>query len=200
MACPLSLSLHPLSPPLPLSQLLGPRGLTGVLGGSLAVCFMMALMMANAGGAWDNSKKWCEKCGEEGEPKEVGSKVKVFTRFGIKKAALFDELLHEHGYEAMFKDPKEAASTPARTNPAAREALRDSLVKLYKDRHGSTVVGDTLGDPFKVCGPWGGLRAAMRTRLSTTPANPPSPPSPPQPSPHGPRTLPALPSMCSPRP
>ena len=135
--------------PIIMGFLLGPRGLTGVLGGSLAVCFMLALMMANAGGAWDNSKKWCEKCGEEGEPKEGSKTAKVFTRFGIKKAAYFDELLATHGYEAMYKDPKEAATTPARTNPAAREALKESLLKLYKDRHSSTVVGDTLGDPFK---------------------------------------------------
>ncbi len=40
---------------------LGPRALGGMLGGALICCVMMALMMANAGGAWDNAKKYVEK-------------------------------------------------------------------------------------------------------------------------------------------
>ncbi len=41
--------------------------LVGVLFGSLASAFMMALMMANAGGAWDNAKKAIEAGEVEGE-------------------------------------------------------------------------------------------------------------------------------------
>ena len=33
----------------------------GMLGGALLGCVLMALMMANAGGAWDNAKKNVEK-------------------------------------------------------------------------------------------------------------------------------------------
>ncbi len=40
---------------------LGPQALGGMLGGALICCVMMALMMANAGGAWDNAKKYVEK-------------------------------------------------------------------------------------------------------------------------------------------
>ena len=40
---------------------LGPEALGGMLGGALLGCVMMALMMANAGGAWDNAKKYIEK-------------------------------------------------------------------------------------------------------------------------------------------
>ena len=40
---------------------LGPKALGGMLGGALICCVMMALMMANAGGAWDNAKKYVEK-------------------------------------------------------------------------------------------------------------------------------------------
>jgi len=36
---------------------LGPETLGGMLGGALICCVLMALMMANAGGAWDNGKK-----------------------------------------------------------------------------------------------------------------------------------------------
>ena len=39
----------------------GPETLGGVLVGGLLGCVLMALMMANAGGAWDNAKKYIEK-------------------------------------------------------------------------------------------------------------------------------------------
>jgi len=134
--------------PVTMGFLLGPRGLTGVLAGSLAVCFMLALMMANAGGAWDNSKKWCEKCAEDGEPTTKVSSDKggpvTFTRFGVKKAEIFEEIKNTHGWDALVKE-----GVPIPKTEEARAALRESLLKLYKDRHGATVVGDTLGDPFK---------------------------------------------------
>ncbi len=41
--------------------LMGPAALAGMLAGSLAVGSTMALFMANAGGAWDNAKKYIEK-------------------------------------------------------------------------------------------------------------------------------------------
>jgi H(+)-translocating pyrophosphatase len=43
--------------------LIGPRFLMGLLAGAIASGCMLAIMMANAGGAWDNSKKLCEKLG-----------------------------------------------------------------------------------------------------------------------------------------
>merc|ERR1712137_1084378 len=39
------------------------RFLMGMLAGAIASGCMLAIMMANAGGAWDNSKKLCEKLG-----------------------------------------------------------------------------------------------------------------------------------------
>lgn len=47
--------------PLTVAFSAGPRCLVGVLAGSIASGCMMAIMMSNAGGAWDNSKKLCEK-------------------------------------------------------------------------------------------------------------------------------------------
>jgi K(+)-stimulated pyrophosphate-energized sodium pump len=41
--------------------ILGAEALGGMLGGALITGVMMALMMANAGGAWDNAKKHVEK-------------------------------------------------------------------------------------------------------------------------------------------
>ena len=46
--------------PLTIGFLIGPRCLTGLLGGSIASGCMLALMMSNAGGAWDNAKKYIE--------------------------------------------------------------------------------------------------------------------------------------------
>uniref|UniRef100_A0A7S0JBU6 H(+)-exporting diphosphatase n=1 Tax=Calcidiscus leptoporus TaxID=127549 RepID=A0A7S0JBU6_9EUKA len=43
--------------------LVGPRFLMGMLAGSIASGCMLAICMANAGGAWDNAKKLCEKLG-----------------------------------------------------------------------------------------------------------------------------------------
>lgn len=40
---------------------LGPESLGGMLGGALLACVLLALTMANAGGAWDNAKKYIEK-------------------------------------------------------------------------------------------------------------------------------------------
>jgi K(+)-stimulated pyrophosphate-energized sodium pump len=40
---------------------IGPSALGGMLGGALLGCVLLALTMANAGGAWDNAKKHVEK-------------------------------------------------------------------------------------------------------------------------------------------
>ncbi|MEZ5570616.1 MAG: sodium-translocating pyrophosphatase [Halioglobus sp.] len=40
---------------------LGAASLGGMLAGALLACVLLALMMANAGGAWDNAKKFVEK-------------------------------------------------------------------------------------------------------------------------------------------
>jgi len=47
--------------PLFIGFCVGPRCLMGSLAGAIASGCMMAIMMSNAGGAWDNSKKLCEK-------------------------------------------------------------------------------------------------------------------------------------------
>jgi K(+)-stimulated pyrophosphate-energized sodium pump len=49
--------------------ILGPGALAGTLAGALAVGSSLSLFMANAGGAWDNAKKYIEKGGIPGHPK-----------------------------------------------------------------------------------------------------------------------------------
>merc|ERR1719498_1516446 len=46
--------------PLAVGLLVGPRCLAGLLGGSIVSGCMLAIMMSNAGGAWDNAKKYIE--------------------------------------------------------------------------------------------------------------------------------------------
>merc|ERR1719188_2130250 len=49
--------------PLFIGYLLGPEALGGMLVGGITCGFMLAVYMANAGGAWDNAKKWIEADG-----------------------------------------------------------------------------------------------------------------------------------------
>ena len=61
---------------------LGPKALGGMLGGALICCVMMALMMANAGGAWDNAKKYVEKGNLGGKGSEVHAAAVVGDTVG----------------------------------------------------------------------------------------------------------------------
>ncbi|MBC7467552.1 MAG: sodium/proton-translocating pyrophosphatase, partial [Bdellovibrio sp.] len=59
--------------PIVVGFVMGPQALAGLLAGGLAVGASMSLFMANAGGAWDNAKKFIEKGGLPGHKK--GSEV-----------------------------------------------------------------------------------------------------------------------------
>ena len=47
--------------PVIVGLIFGPEMLGGLLGGGLVSCILLALTMSNAGGAWDNAKKYVEK-------------------------------------------------------------------------------------------------------------------------------------------
>ena len=55
--------------PVVVGFLMGPQALAGLLAGGLAVGASLSLFMANAGGAWDNAKKYIEKGGLVGYKK-----------------------------------------------------------------------------------------------------------------------------------
>ncbi|MDX8394832.1 MAG: sodium-translocating pyrophosphatase, partial [Mariprofundaceae bacterium] len=61
---------------------LGAAALGGMLAGALVCCVLMALMMANAGGAWDNAKKYVEKGNLGGKGSDVHAAVVVGDTVG----------------------------------------------------------------------------------------------------------------------
>ena len=61
---------------------LGPEALGGALGGALLGCVLLALTMANAGGAWDNAKKYVEKGNLGGKGSDVHTAVVVGDTVG----------------------------------------------------------------------------------------------------------------------
>jgi Na+/H+-translocating membrane pyrophosphatase len=77
-----------LSPPI-VGFLMGRLALAGLLIGALSSGFMLAITMSNAGGAWDNAKKYVEKGNFGGKylKDELGNVLYVVSDTGIKKKA-----------------------------------------------------------------------------------------------------------------
>ncbi len=69
------------APPL-VGFIIGPEALGGMLSGALLSCVLMALMMANAGGAWDNAKKFVEKGNLGGKGSDVHTATVVGDTVG----------------------------------------------------------------------------------------------------------------------
>jgi K(+)-stimulated pyrophosphate-energized sodium pump len=61
--------------PVVIGCLLGPNALGGLLAGSLVAGVPLAIMLSNAGGAWDNAKKHIEKTGGKGTDRHKASVV-----------------------------------------------------------------------------------------------------------------------------
>jgi K(+)-stimulated pyrophosphate-energized sodium pump len=57
--------------PVVVGVLFGVAGVLGLLGGTLTSGFALAIMMANAGGAWDNAKKYIEEGHHGGKGSEA---------------------------------------------------------------------------------------------------------------------------------
>ncbi|NLW48634.1 MAG: sodium-translocating pyrophosphatase [Firmicutes bacterium] len=57
--------------PIGVGLLVGVKGVVGLLAGSTATGFVLAVMMANAGGSWDNAKKYIEEGNHGGKGSEA---------------------------------------------------------------------------------------------------------------------------------
>ena len=68
--------------PIIVGAILGPEALGGLLIGSIASGFLLAVMMANAGGAWDNAKKYIEAGAHGGKGSEPHSAAVVGDTVG----------------------------------------------------------------------------------------------------------------------
>ncbi|WMJ90335.1 sodium-translocating pyrophosphatase [Anaerocolumna sp. MB42-C2] len=53
--------------PIVVGLLMGPEGVAGLLAGNTVTGFVLAIMMANSGGAWDNAKKYIEQGAHSGK-------------------------------------------------------------------------------------------------------------------------------------
>jgi K(+)-stimulated pyrophosphate-energized sodium pump len=70
------------SAPVVVGFLLGAESLGGMLAGALLGCVLLALTMANAGGAWDNAKKYVEKGNHGGKGSDAHSATVVGDTVG----------------------------------------------------------------------------------------------------------------------
>ncbi len=75
-------SLLAVGMPLGVGFILGAQALAGMLVGALLGCVALALLMANAGGAWDNAKKYVEEGHEGGKGSEAHSATVVGDTVG----------------------------------------------------------------------------------------------------------------------
>jgi len=101
--------------------------LGGMLAGSLVAGVMMAIFMANAGGAWDNAKKLLESYGPTTAQEMVDGTGNSGNIPDMVRSAIMD-----------------------RAKDAVAAGNSDLIVYgKGSDDHKATVVGDTVGDPFK---------------------------------------------------
>ncbi|MCA9299732.1 MAG: sodium/proton-translocating pyrophosphatase, partial [Phycisphaerales bacterium] len=113
--------------PIAVGLILSVPGVMGMLAGGLVSGFAVAVFMANAGGAWDNAKKLLESYGritanDMVNNADQASKVPETIRDAIR----------------------------ARAEEMVRVGRGDEYVYgKGSDDHKATVVGDTVGDPFK---------------------------------------------------
>ncbi len=68
--------------PVVVGFVLGAQALGGMLGGALLSGVLLALMMSNSGGAWDNAKKYVEKGNHGGKGSEVHAATVVGDTVG----------------------------------------------------------------------------------------------------------------------
>jgi len=120
-------SILAIAVPIIVGLTLSVAGVMGMLVGGLTSGFALAVFMANAGGAWDNAKKLLESFG----------------------ATTADEMVAGTGNSVKIPDTVRSAIMDRAKDAVA--AGNGGMIVYGKgsDDHKATVVGDTVGDPFK---------------------------------------------------
>jgi len=120
-------SLLAISIPIAVGLTLSVAGVMGMLVGGLTSGFALAVFMSNAGGAWDNAKKLLESYG------------------AITAQDMVD------GTGKSSKVPENVRPTILERSKEAVDAGNGDLIVYGKgsEDHKATIVGDTVGDPFK---------------------------------------------------
>jgi len=120
-------ALLAITTPILVGLLLNVPGVVGMLAGGLTSGFALAIFMANSGGAWDNAKKLIESFG---------------------KITANEFLNDTNKHEAVPNEVRDAIDE--RANEYVKTGRGDEIVYgKGSDDHKATVVGDTVGDPFK---------------------------------------------------
>jgi K(+)-stimulated pyrophosphate-energized sodium pump len=139
-------SLMALIVPILVGIILGVAGVMGLLCGGLATGFVLAIMMANAGGAWDNAKKFIES---------GGLKERLFApKDLVEKARSAEGAVIEDGM-VVVTDKGQKDDPVLEALETELDANNPDLVPLIvtrakgSDNHMAGVTGDTVGDPFK---------------------------------------------------
>ena len=126
----------------------GAEAVGGLLAGALVSGVMLALFMANAGGAWDNAKKFIEQGGLMAEMrKSYGDDWQAQVMANLSPV----EQQEYKKYVAAQRERVEQEN--GSFDKAEEDQTRDDFIvaQLSKgsDPHKAAVVGDTVGDPFK---------------------------------------------------
>ena len=130
----------------------GVAGVIGLLASGLATGFVLAIMMANAGGSWDNAKKYIEAGDLEERlvaPQDLVEAGRAHDRAQVNDDGILvvvdrgtddDELIAR--IIAAARAPREHGKEPGMVPVVVMRGKGSS-------NHKAAVVGDTVGDPFK---------------------------------------------------
>ncbi|MEW6355278.1 MAG: sodium-translocating pyrophosphatase [Planctomycetota bacterium] len=135
-------SLLALIAPVATGLLLGVPAVMGLLAGGTVTGFAVAVMMANAGGAWDNAKKYIEKAALVETfyaPTDLVEKAKKAEGAVVNDGVL---VITDKGQDMEIMHSLFDSAGEGREIVKVRRAKRSN-------HHKAAVVGDTVGDPFK---------------------------------------------------
>ena len=162
--------------PVVVGLILGVNGVAGLLAGTTVTGFVLAVMMANSGGAWDNAKKYIESGQHGGQLRRQGRRLPQGRRGGRHRGRPLQGHLrprHQHPYQAdqhglhRVRRPDRGGASAvnhSKTQKAPEHLLRgfllpavkhfaqtkcDEVMHSAKNCHAKTFVFCALPEKFK---------------------------------------------------